>query len=140
MLCHQRDLKRELVGGEHLRLRTPFGVGEAHLLRDDRRHQRETDMKRALDLQGTARRVARGGFDLRTEAAEIDEGERVERAREKHDENDEEAKKFSHGSHAPPAAAWLFRSTGHVASSAGARSANDPSTRRAPAARNMAGA
>lgn len=62
-------------------------------------------MKRSLDLQGAAGRVLRSRFDLRREAAEIDEGERVERAREQHDDNDKEAKEFSHGSHAPPAAA-----------------------------------
>ena len=55
-------------------------------------------MERTFDLQRPARRLLRRSFDLRREAAEIDKGERVERAREQQNDDDDETEKFPHGS------------------------------------------
>src|SRR5690606_38637427 len=103
-------------------------------------HQREADVKRAFDLKRAAGGLFRGGLDLRRETAEVDKGERIERAREKQNQNNDEAKKLSHGSQAPPAAAPMACPLPvQSASAAGASSAKSESTRCAPADRSRWG-
>ena len=97
----QRQLQRQAVGGQHLRPRGPVGIAEADLFGHDRRHQRIADMDTAVDRQRAAGRVLRRCLDLRRETAEIDKGQRIERAgQQQHDDNDE-AQQFPHGTCLP---------------------------------------
>ncbi len=136
----QRNLERELFRREHLRLRAPGRIGETDILRNDRRHERKADMQWTFNLQYPACRLPGSGFDLRSKTAKIDQGQRIKRAREKQNDDENDSEKFSHGSQAPPAAAPMARSRpGQMASTAGASSAKPESTQCAPAERSRWG-